>query len=258
MATGGQRAVEVSDHLYDQKSHHNPLSCLMEIVANAVEHGKARHVDTLCRRGYFAVTETGGVGLDPEGLERSVCGFGSHKASDDVAADSSYIDVAAAAPAAAEQQRQQLAGFSHNGIGTKAPLRYFNERLVLSCAPDVERTCDVSSDDGMLYSAAYLARQKTGKASANGNVIFAHWRGRAALAQGAAGATDKWGAKLIALLPLMDLAYEFQQIGAVDTDDDGRSGRRPARQGCRWIFWTDATENDGGTTRPFKIGRAHV
>ena len=27
------QAVRVDDHLYDQKSHDNPLSCLMEIVA---------------------------------------------------------------------------------------------------------------------------------------------------------------------------------------------------------------------------------
>eukprot|EP01050_Picozoa_sp_SAG11_P023194 SAG11_NODE_4595_length_1840_cov_1.291786_3_plen_120_part_00 len=105
----GARAVTAEDNLFDQKSHANPLARLMEIVANSVEHGGASRVAIEFRRGFFAVTETDGIGLDYEGLFAAVGRFGGHQARDGA-------DV-------------KLKHFSHNGIGTKSPMSIFAHQL---------------------------------------------------------------------------------------------------------------------------------
>eukprot|EP01047_Picozoa_sp_COSAG01_P031201 COSAG01_NODE_2204_length_8173_cov_4.803939_5_plen_1368_part_00 len=249
------QAVRVDDHLYDQKSHDNPLSCLMEIVANSVEHGQAHHVALEVERGYYAVTETGGLGLDGAGLKRATCSFGGHEPSSDGGG------VAGGASAAGTRR---LAGFSHNGIGTKSPLRFYNERLVLSATPHPQKA-------EMEYRAAYFARELTGKGTA-GKVLFVHWPDRKALMRGAAGASEEWGpataADILRLCKprIHDFAQEFDQIGACEggrlgSAEDCTDGpfcaeqQRPAKQGCRWIYWTDTTLNDGGVVAPFAAGR---
>lgn len=105
----GARAVTAEDNLFDQKSHANPLARLMEIVANSVEHGGASHVAIEFRHGFFAVTETDGIGMDYEGLVAAMGKFGGHRAR-----TGGIV---------------RLEGFSHNGIGTKSPMSIFTNQL---------------------------------------------------------------------------------------------------------------------------------
>jgi len=93
----GRVSVSIDCNAFKQKSHMNPISRLLEPIANALEHGQARGVDVRMERLEgelaYSVTETGGVGMGAAQC-KSAIRFGRHAA-------------AAAAPT--------LANYSRNG-----------------------------------------------------------------------------------------------------------------------------------------------
>ena len=50
MASAGELAVTVDCNLFRGKTHVNPISRLLEPIANAIEHGRAERVDTVVER----------------------------------------------------------------------------------------------------------------------------------------------------------------------------------------------------------------
>ena len=210
MAPEGARAVTAEDNLFDQKSHANPLARLMEIVANSVEHGAASRVALEFRHGFFAATETDGKGLDYEGLVGAMGRFGGHQARTD--------------------GEVRLAGFSHNGIGTKSPMSIFTHQLVLS------RT-------GPTHAVALLSRGH------GPHVLGGQWDSAAALARGAAGAT----APRVAPAAVVAMVGEILKRAAPMIPNVlGEFAKIGGRGGCRWIYFTDP-----GAPRPaFGVGDA--
>jgi hypothetical protein len=116
-------AVTVDCNLFRGKTHVNPISRLLEPIANAIEHGRASRVDVAVERLQgelaFSVTEHGGAGMSPLDCEQAIR-FGHHAAKDDA---------------------QVLQNYSHNGIGTKACLNFFSKLAIFSvCKPQKQRT----------------------------------------------------------------------------------------------------------------------
>eukprot|EP01047_Picozoa_sp_COSAG01_P072341 COSAG01_NODE_11475_length_1926_cov_44.272578_4_plen_159_part_00 len=83
--------VSVDCNLFRSKSHVNPISRLVEPIANAIEHGKAQRVDVWLERTtwsssgdapselFYSVTESDGTGMSPEEVEDAIR-FGAHRA----------------------------------------------------------------------------------------------------------------------------------------------------------------------------------
>ena len=117
-SAGGQLqvdvAVTVDCNLFRGKTHVNPISRLLEPIANAIEHGRAPRVDVVVERLQgsmaFSVTEHGGAGMSPLDCEEAIR-FGHH---------------------AAKADAQALQNYSHNGIGTKACLNFFSKLAIFS------------------------------------------------------------------------------------------------------------------------------
>lgn len=112
----GTVAVTVDCNLFRGKTHVNPISRLVEPIANAIEHGKADRVDVRLERLQqvglvFSVTEAGGAGMTPQEAEDAIR-FGHH--------------------AAKASGSEKLANYSHNGIGTKACLNFFSRLAIFS------------------------------------------------------------------------------------------------------------------------------
>ena len=107
-------AVTVDCNLFRGKTHVNPISRLLEPIANAIEHGRAARVDVtveqLQAEMVFAVTEHGGAGMSPLDCEEAIR-FGHH---------------------AAKAEAKTLQNYSHNGIGTKACLNFFSKLAIFS------------------------------------------------------------------------------------------------------------------------------
>lgn len=119
MASGGELvAVTVDCNLFRGKTHVNPISRLLEPIANAIEHGRADRVDAVVERLQgqlvFTVTEHGGAGMTALDCEEAIR-FGHHAAKDDA---------------------KTLHNYSHNGIGTKACLNFFSKLAIFSVVSD--------------------------------------------------------------------------------------------------------------------------
>lgn len=118
MASAGELAVTVDCNLFRGKTHVNPISRLLEPIANAIEHGRAERVDTVVERFEgkltFAITEHGGAGMTALDCEEAIR-FGHHAAKDDA---------------------KTLHNYSHNGIGTKACLNFFSKLAIFSLVQD--------------------------------------------------------------------------------------------------------------------------
>jgi hypothetical protein len=116
MASGGELAVTVDCNLFRGKTHVNPISRLLEPIANAIEHGRAERVDIAVERLEgkltFAITEHGGAGMTAVDCELAIR-FGHHAAKGDA---------------------KTLHNYSHNGIGTKACLNFFSKLAIFSIA----------------------------------------------------------------------------------------------------------------------------
>ena len=116
-------AVTVDCNLFRGKTHVNPVSRLVEPIANAIEHGKAEKVDVMMERAglpvglVFSVTESGGVGMGAKEVADAIR-FGHH--------------------AAKASGGETLANYSHNGIGTKACLNFFSRLAIFSVQQQAE------------------------------------------------------------------------------------------------------------------------
>lgn len=110
--------MTVDCNLFRGKTHVNPISRLLEPIANAIEHGRAERVDAVVERLEgklsFAVTEHGGAGMTAVDCATAIR-FGHHAAKDDA---------------------KTLHNYSHNGIGTKACLNFFSKLAIFSIAQD--------------------------------------------------------------------------------------------------------------------------
>lgn len=106
--------VTVDCNIFRGKTHVNPISRLLEPIANAIEHGRANRVDVVVERMLgelvFSVTEHDGAGMSAEDAEQAIR-FGHH---------------------AAKHDAKTLQNYSHNGIGTKACLNFFSRLAIFS------------------------------------------------------------------------------------------------------------------------------
>jgi hypothetical protein len=111
-------AVTVDCNLFRGKTHVNPISRLLEPIANAIEHGRAERVDAAVERLegelVFSVTEHNGAGMTALDCEEAIR-FGHH---------------------AAKADAKTLQNYSHNGIGTKACLNFFSKLAIFSVVRD--------------------------------------------------------------------------------------------------------------------------
>ena len=90
----------------------------MLLVCSAIEHGRAKRVDTAMEPDasgelHFHITEHCGAGMTPKECELAIR-FGLH---------------------AAKADAEALRNYSHNGIGTKACLNIFSKLAIFSIRP---------------------------------------------------------------------------------------------------------------------------
>ena len=224
MASGGELAVTVDCNLFRGKTHVNPISRLLEPIANAIEHGRAERVDTTVERLEgkltFAVTEHNGAGMTALDCEEAIR-FGHH---------------------AAKADAKVLHNYAHNGIGTKACLNFFSKLAIFSVVQDeragggktyVLLLLDVAdkNGDGQCQPAKRLVwtvKSKTKKPA---------WTVAGCGCTDQPGFVDNVCEQLVYLTPsdrnLNGVASEFAKIGRTGTrmvyfDNEGREGTSEA------------------------------
>eukprot|EP01043_Picozoa_sp_COSAG02_P044825 COSAG02_NODE_4039_length_5874_cov_4.662165_1_plen_276_part_00 len=224
MASGGELAVTVDCNLFRGKTHVNPISRLLEPIANAIEHGRAERVDTVVERVdgklIFSITEHGGAGMTALDCEEAIR-FGHH---------------------AAKHDAKTLHNYSHNGIGTKACLNFFSKLAIFSLVQDTQAgrgktyvllLLDVADKhgDGHCQPAKRLVW------SVKSNAKQPSWTTSGCGCSNQPGLVDSVCKQLNYLVPsarnLDGVASEFAKIGRTGTrmvyfDNEGREGTSEA------------------------------
>eukprot|EP01048_Picozoa_sp_COSAG05_P014621 COSAG05_NODE_1675_length_4295_cov_7.638465_4_plen_322_part_00 len=211
--------VTVDCNLFRGKTHVNPISRLLEPIANAIEHGRAKRVDVALERLVgdlvFSVTEHDGAGMTPTDAEQAIV-FGHH---------------------AAKRDAQTLQNYSHNGIGTKACLNFFSRLAIFS----VTQQQSGSAGAGRGYVLLLLdVADKTG----DGHCQPAR---RITWTDGPSGEPD-WGAD-----PCIDVCQELRYLPSGErTVEAGVAAEfgKIGRSGTRMVYF--GNEDRAGTSEASK------